>query len=148
MWANKCAKKCQKNKNKLGFKKAFLMNIQTYEKEKKKKMRELSVWDCGSPLYDSYELASLAHLIDRNLMAFPPPFHGGSRRFFSNKLSHFHFSDFIPSPPAPHAAANGFLKKKPAVGELKNKLKKFKSTFRFSSIFSRIGSWRKNQIQV
>ncbi|XP_048132111.1 uncharacterized protein LOC125314254 [Rhodamnia argentea] len=28
-----------------------------------------NVWDCGSPLYDSYELASLGHLLDRNMMA-------------------------------------------------------------------------------
>ncbi|KAI3422983.1 zinc_ribbon_12 domain-containing protein [Psidium guajava] len=28
-----------------------------------------NVWDCGSPLYDSYELASLGHLLDRNTMA-------------------------------------------------------------------------------
>ncbi|KAL4599030.1 hypothetical protein ACB092_11G097200 [Castanea dentata] len=32
---------------------------------------EKEIWDCGSPLYDSYELASLSHIIDRHLMAFP-----------------------------------------------------------------------------
>ncbi|KAJ9148044.1 hypothetical protein P3X46_030140 [Hevea brasiliensis] len=37
------------------------------------------IWDCGSPLYDSYELASLSHLIDRNMMALPFPC--GSKRF-------------------------------------------------------------------
>lgn len=26
------------------------------------------VWDCGSPLYDSFELVSLVHLIERNMM--------------------------------------------------------------------------------
>ncbi|KAK8475048.1 hypothetical protein V6N13_020791 [Hibiscus sabdariffa] len=30
-----------------------------------------AIWDCGSPLYDSYELASLSHLIDRHLMKLP-----------------------------------------------------------------------------
>jgi len=28
-----------------------------------------NVWDCGSPLYDSHELASLGRLLDRNTMA-------------------------------------------------------------------------------
>ncbi|KAA0048909.1 glycosyltransferase family 28 protein [Cucumis melo var. makuwa] len=107
-----------------------------------------SVWDCGSPLYDSYELASLAHLIDRNLLAFPPPYHAGSRRITSNKVSHFHFSPFIPPPP-PSAVNGSFKKKPPAVDELiKNKIKKLKSTFRFSSISSGFGFWRKKQIQV
>ncbi|KAE8650237.1 hypothetical protein Csa_011169 [Cucumis sativus] len=113
-----------------------------------KMMRELSVWDCGSPLYDSYELASLAHLIDRNLLAFPPPYHAGSRRITSNKVSHFHFSHLTPPPPS--AVINASLEKKPpaVVDELKNKLKKFKSTFRFSSISNRFGLWRKKQFQV
>ncbi|KAH7850434.1 hypothetical protein Vadar_032826 [Vaccinium darrowii] len=31
----------------------------------------MKVWDCGSPLYDSYELASLGHVIDRHVLALP-----------------------------------------------------------------------------
>lgn len=31
----------------------------------------LITWDCGSTLYDSVELASLAHLIERHMMALP-----------------------------------------------------------------------------
>ncbi|KAI8546224.1 hypothetical protein RHMOL_Rhmol07G0100800 [Rhododendron molle] len=31
----------------------------------------LITWDCGSALYDSVELASLAHLLERRMMAFP-----------------------------------------------------------------------------
>ncbi|XP_021846694.1 uncharacterized protein [Spinacia oleracea] len=30
------------------------------------------VWDCGSPLYDSFELSSLSHIIERHMMALPP----------------------------------------------------------------------------
>lgn len=30
------------------------------------------VWDCGSPLYDSYELAALNHLLERHMMVLPP----------------------------------------------------------------------------
>lgn len=33
--------------------------------------RDLAIWDCGSPLYDSYELVSLTHIIDRHLMSLP-----------------------------------------------------------------------------
>ncbi|XP_019169040.1 PREDICTED: uncharacterized protein LOC109164936 isoform X2 [Ipomoea nil] len=32
----------------------------------------INVWDCGSPLYDSFELVSVAHLIERNMRALPP----------------------------------------------------------------------------
>lgn len=31
----------------------------------------ISPWDCGSPLYDSFELTSLYHLLDRKLMTLP-----------------------------------------------------------------------------
>jgi hypothetical protein len=37
--------------------------------DKEEKAR--AMWDCGSPLYDSYELVSLDHHINKNLMAFP-----------------------------------------------------------------------------
>jgi len=42
-------------------------------KESKEKGGEdnVSVWDCGSPLYDSFELASLCHQLDRHLMLLP-----------------------------------------------------------------------------
>ncbi|KAL0714966.1 hypothetical protein Bca4012_021945 [Brassica carinata] len=29
------------------------------------------LWDCGSPLYDSYELVSLTHIIERHFMYIP-----------------------------------------------------------------------------
>ncbi|KAL2345888.1 hypothetical protein Fmac_007173 [Flemingia macrophylla] len=28
----------------------------------------VGIWDCGSPLYDSYELVSLSHTIQRHMM--------------------------------------------------------------------------------
>ncbi|KAL2547633.1 uncharacterized protein Fot_09163 [Forsythia ovata] len=31
----------------------------------------VSIWDCGSPLYDSYELVSFAHFIERHTMVLP-----------------------------------------------------------------------------
>ncbi|KAG0492114.1 hypothetical protein HPP92_005216 [Vanilla planifolia] len=32
-----------------------------------------SVWDCGSPLYDSFELTSLFHAFERHMVRFPFP---------------------------------------------------------------------------
>lgn len=33
----------------------------------------LSPWDCGSPLYDAFELASVYRVLDTHLMALPFP---------------------------------------------------------------------------
>jgi hypothetical protein len=41
------------------------------EEEEEEGDRGLAIWDCGSPLYDSYELVALSHIIDRHLMALP-----------------------------------------------------------------------------
>uniref|UniRef100_A0A0D9WJZ5 Uncharacterized protein n=1 Tax=Leersia perrieri TaxID=77586 RepID=A0A0D9WJZ5_9ORYZ len=40
-------------------------------KEEKKAVVRRRAWDCGSPLYDSYELASVYGLLDSNLMVLP-----------------------------------------------------------------------------
>ncbi|EOX95768.1 hypothetical protein QQP08_001460 [Theobroma cacao] len=40
-------------------------------KEENEDAAAFAVWDCGSPLYDSYELVTLSHLIERNLMKLP-----------------------------------------------------------------------------
>lgn len=34
--------------------------------------RDHKIWDCESPLYDSYELVSFAHIIERKLLPFSP----------------------------------------------------------------------------
>jgi len=39
------------------------------EGKRKEEQEAINVWDCGSPLYDSYEIASLGHLIDRHSLA-------------------------------------------------------------------------------
>lgn len=33
----------------------------------------LATWDCGSPLYDSFELAALHHVLESHLMVLPFP---------------------------------------------------------------------------
>ncbi|XWS76902.1 hypothetical protein CRYUN_Cryun01aG0217800 [Craigia yunnanensis] len=47
-------------------------------KEKNEDAATFAIWDCGSPLYDSYELVSLSHLIERHQMKLPSL--GGSKR--------------------------------------------------------------------
>lgn len=47
-------------------------------KENDEEEKVIKIWDCGSPLYDSYELVALSHLIDRHLMALP--YLSGSRK--------------------------------------------------------------------
>lgn len=37
----------------------------------------IRVWDCGSPLYDSYELAAVNHLLERHMMILTPS-HGST----------------------------------------------------------------------
>lgn len=39
--------------------------------EKGEGEKAVPIWDCGSPLYDSFELASLCHLLDRHQMTLP-----------------------------------------------------------------------------
>ncbi|KAL4383161.1 hypothetical protein GQ457_15G019690 [Hibiscus cannabinus] len=48
------------------------------EKASESNEAALDIWDCGSPLYDSYELVSLSHQIERHLMKLPSL--GGSNR--------------------------------------------------------------------
>lgn len=39
--------------------------------KKGKEETALITWDCGSALYDSFELASVTHLLERHMVAFP-----------------------------------------------------------------------------
>lgn len=47
------------------------MKINELEEKERKKERTLKLWDCGSPSYDSYELVSVNHIIERHFMVFP-----------------------------------------------------------------------------
>lgn len=64
------------------------------KKEAKEEDEAIHIWDCGSPLYDSYELVSLSHLIDRHIMVLPSL--SGSRQEKSSRFSHAS-SHLIPS---------------------------------------------------
>ncbi|KAG5223209.1 4-hydroxy-tetrahydrodipicolinate reductase [Salix suchowensis] len=53
--------------------------------EQKQEEKTLAIWDLGSPLYDSYEVVALTHLIERQLMTLP--YLGGSERLSSKMFS-------------------------------------------------------------
>lgn len=85
-------------KNKLASKgnQAMIMNSPTpkgkaNEIEEDQEEKAMPIWDCGSPLYDSYELVSLDHIIDRHLMAFP-----SSHESSMSIITRFTHHDMVP----------------------------------------------------
>lgn len=113
------------------------------------------IWDSGSPLYDSYELVSLGHVIDRHIMELPSL--SGSRGLTNQSSSRS--SNLISSK---QGGASGFgmakgsstvscfgefrekvlWKKRRVNGEGEEKPKMVKRGV-FYRICKRIGSWRK-----
>lgn len=126
------------------------------EECKEEKGLEVAIWDCGSPLYDSYELVSLTRLIERHLMILPSL--GGSRRFNFTRSSR----PVDVGPPmrldsgistkvtkgssSMVASLSEFMEKKmwkgKVFGERKEKSKKMKIT-RFSGFYNKIVPWKK-----
>lgn len=49
------------------------------------------IWDCGSPLYDSHELVSIAYTIERHMMAWPHL--GGPIKPIIITQQHYHHHD-------------------------------------------------------
>ncbi|KAK4415864.1 hypothetical protein Salat_2693800 [Sesamum alatum] len=45
----------------------------------------LKIWDCGSPLYDSYELVAVSNVIERHLMELPYLNAGSSRKMANER---------------------------------------------------------------
>ncbi|KAG5021761.1 hypothetical protein JHK85_018103 [Glycine max] len=81
---------------------AMVMNSPTpkgkeYEKEEdQEEEKAMPIWDCGSPLYDSYELVSVDHIIDRHLMAFPSSSYGSSKSIITRFTHHYSHHDMVP----------------------------------------------------
>ncbi|XP_047167935.1 uncharacterized protein LOC124836776 [Vigna umbellata] len=79
----------------------MMMNSTTLKEEAREKEeneeeeKTMAIWDCGSPLYDSYELVSLDHIIDRHLMAFPSS-NGSSKHIITRFTHHHHHHDRVP----------------------------------------------------
>lgn len=40
-------------------------------RKEEREEKAVGVWDCGSPLYDSFELASMSHCLERHVMVLP-----------------------------------------------------------------------------
>ncbi|KAF9687894.1 hypothetical protein SADUNF_Sadunf02G0140700 [Salix dunnii] len=55
------------------------------DQQEEEEEEALAIWDLGSSLYDSHELVSLTHLVERHLMTLPSL--GGSKRLSSKKTS-------------------------------------------------------------
>ncbi len=106
----------------------------------------LAIWDCGSPLYDSYELVSLTHIIDRHLMALPHL--DGSKRFISaNNVTCTSMVSKASRGNSTGSAMNEFdvrkmWKRKVSIGEGRNEKPKRTKTW-LSAFYKRIGSWKK-----
>ena len=62
----------------------------------------LATWDCGSPLYDSFELASLHRVLESHLMVLPFPGDDAASR--SRRLERRGGSGT--APPPPHETSN------------------------------------------
>ncbi|KAL3615700.1 hypothetical protein CASFOL_041361 [Castilleja foliolosa] len=52
---------------------------ESYVRKKGDDEEAMRIWDCGSPLYDSYELVALTNIIERKFMIFPN-YLSGSRK--------------------------------------------------------------------
>ncbi|KAK4593874.1 hypothetical protein RGQ29_017810 [Quercus rubra] len=113
-------------------------------KGKEDEEEEKEIWDCGSPLYDSYELASLSHIIDRHLMALPHLGLGGCGLRSNNvvvMVSESINREEKNSSTGSGCVMNMMWKRKVTIGGRRNeKPQKIKTWI--SSFFKRIGSWK------
>ncbi|KAL0428767.1 UNVERIFIED_CONTAM: hypothetical protein Sradi_0502700 [Sesamum radiatum] len=109
----------------------------------------INVWDCGSPLYDSYELVAVSHVVERHLMVLP--YLSGSRNAATNELDDHQKpapDDETTTSSSTAAKSNSVLSflrwnKRKLDGESKQKAKRQKKTG-ISRIFQcRISSWKK-----
>ncbi|KAK9716655.1 hypothetical protein RND81_06G248200 [Saponaria officinalis] len=63
------------------------MKKELEEKSLKSIEKSPIIWDLGSPLYDSFELASLSHIIERHMMTLPSSSLSSSSRLSSSLSS-------------------------------------------------------------
>lgn len=127
---------------------------ESHERKEEDDEKAIKIWDCGSPLYDSYELVAVSHIVERHFMILP--YLSGSRNL-QNEPCQSSSSD----KPAPDGAASknagkssvsvlSFLSelvernvwKRKMDGDRKQKAKKQKTGI--SKIFTcRINPWKK-----
>jgi hypothetical protein len=106
------------------------------------------LWDCGSSLYDSYEIASLGHVLERHTMALP--LFCGPRRFTVSPTtsSSEHGRGTLEKEAAVTISVRSSLirKRRRMNVEMNEMAKKLRSTF--SVICSTVGLCKKNDINV
>ncbi|PIN26539.1 hypothetical protein CDL12_00709 [Handroanthus impetiginosus] len=114
----------------------------------------LKIWDCGSPLYDSYEVVAVSHLIEKNFMIFPNYNLSGSKELEAdNQIFHSSSSSSERSAVAEEAVSsiNGgkssvfsFLKRKKTDGQRKENKAKKQKVCGISKFFAcKINPWKK-----
>ncbi|CAI0403135.1 unnamed protein product [Linum tenue] len=85
--------------------------IRSRKETSKEEPSAAELWDLGSPLYDSHEVVSVIHLIDRHLMALPSSLgNDGSKRLsrkFSSSTSGRMQAVVVPAPPSPTRSTGG-----------------------------------------
>ncbi|CAL4955355.1 unnamed protein product [Urochloa decumbens] len=87
-----------------------------------------ATWDCGSPLYDSFELASLHHVLESHLMVLPFPVAAVSRsRRFEHRGG---------APPPPDAADRSTARRRRKAGRKRG-------SKAAAAIFRAVTCWRK-----
>ncbi|XP_059459113.1 uncharacterized protein LOC132188616 [Corylus avellana] len=121
------------------------------DEEEEEGDRGLAIWDCGSPLYDSYELVTLGHIIDRHLMALPHV--GGSKRL-SAPFPHANnvvVTSIVSSPPGGSFRGSSMVGRVKEFAVIRKMWKRKVVTIRrwketktwLSALRKRIGLWRK-----
>lgn len=112
------------------------------EGEEEEDEKSMKVWDCGSPLYDAYELVAVSHLVERHIMILP--YLSGSRNLARTDeyLSEAEKGAVETTENEGRASVLGFLwKRKRGDGEKKEKEKGKRQ--RVISGISKIFAWKK-----
>ncbi|PUZ55531.1 hypothetical protein GQ55_5G220200 [Panicum hallii var. hallii] len=93
-----------------------------------------ATWDCGSPLYDSFELASLHHVLESHLMVLPFP--GAAVASRSRRLERRGGT----APPPDETNNRSALRRRRKVGRRR---KGWRGSKAAAAIFRAVTCWRK-----
>ncbi|KAG2590558.1 uncharacterized protein LOC120676229 [Panicum virgatum] len=97
-----------------------------------------ATWDCGSPLYDSFELASLHRVLESHLMVLPFPGAAASR---SRRLERR--GGTAPPPPPPPGETNSRSTVRFRRREVGRRSKGWRGSKAAAAIFRAVTCWRK-----
>ncbi|MED6160713.1 hypothetical protein PIB30_053950 [Stylosanthes scabra] len=145
-----------------------LKNCEDEKKEEEEVVGGIAspLWDCGSPLYDSFELVTLSHIIDRHTVVLPHL--SGSKKAISHgsESSHHHHEVMKKISNEEDGKGSSSLKKSKSFSEIldmimgkrkvireggkkkkgnNNKLKKTKNGF--SGLYNKFVSRRKSRVE-